>query len=228
MLNPFEIDENALLAFNYSLKNVFYFNKAKQDYSFIFTFLENKAKNNFSFGSTRNSNIVKKLNFIHKINDLFLLEVIGNNQKRTNWSENFQDKNYDIKDNNIHPKLTYFSGENNRINFKYKLSNISNSIGNEESLKQQNFGISLFLNQKEKRGFISEFNYYKNEFSGDTNSVISYVMMNGLQKGENYTWSFKFQRKLSKLLDINFIYLGRKSNTVRTIHNGSIQLKAIF
>ena len=227
-LNPFEIDENSLLAFNYSLKNVFYFNKAQQRYSLIFTFLENKSKNNFSFGSTRNSNIVKKLNFIHKINDLFLLEVIGNNQKRTNWSENFQDKNYDIKDYSIHPKLTYFSGENNRINFKYKLSNISNSIGNEESLKQQNFGISLFLNQKEKRGFISEFNYYKNEFSGDTNSVISYVMMNGLQKGENYTWSFKFQRKLSKLLDINFIYLGRKSNTVRTIHNGSIQLKAIF
>ena len=210
------------------MKNVFYFNKAQQRYSLIFTFLENKSKNNFSFGSTRNSNIVKKLNFIHKINDLFLLEVIGNNQKRTNWSENFQDKNYDIKDYSIHPKLIYFSGENNRINFKYKLSNISNSIGNEESLRQQNFGISLFLNQKEKRGFISEFNYYKNEFSGDTNSVISYVMMNGLQKGENYTWSFKFQRKLSKLLDINFIYLGRKSNMVRTIHNGSIQLKAIF
>ena len=34
--------------------------------------------------------------------------------------------------------------------------------------------------------------------------------------------------KLSKLLDINFIYLGRKSNRVRTVHNGSIQLKAIF
>ena len=43
------------------------------------------------------------------------------------------------------------------------------------------------------------------EFNGDINSVISYIMMNGLQKGENYTWSFKLQRKLSKLLDINFV-----------------------
>ena len=227
-LNPFEIDENSLLAYNYSLKNVFYFNKAQQKYSLIFTYLENKSKNNFSFGSTRNSNTLKKINLIHKINDLYLFEVIGNDQIKTNWSENFQDKNYDIKDYSINPKLTYFSGENNRINFIYKLSNISNLIGNQESLKQQNFGISLFLNQKEKRGFISEFNYYKNEFNGELNSVISYVMMNGLQGGENYTWSFKFQRKLSKLLDINFIYLGRKSNSIRTIHNGSIQLKAIF
>ena len=227
-LNPFEIDENSLLAYNYSLKNVFYFNKAQQKYSLIFTYLENKSKNNFSFGSTRNSNRLKKINLIHKINDLYLFEVIGNDQIKTNWSENFQDKNYDIKDYSINPKLTYFSGENNRINFIYKLSSISNLIGNQESLKQQNFGISLFLNQKEKRGFISEFNYYKNEFNGELNSVISYVMMNGLQGGENYTWSFKFQRKLSKLLDINFIYLGRKSNSIRTIHNGSIQLKAIF
>ena len=124
--------------------------------------------------------------------------------------------------------MTYLSGKNNRINFIYKLSRIDNSIGNQESLKQQKLGVSLFLNQKEKTGFISDFNYFKNEFNGNINSVISYIMMNGLQRGENYTWSFKFQRKLSKLLDINFVYMGRKSNGIRTIHNGSIQLKAIF
>ena len=52
--------------------------------------------------------------------------------------------------------------------------------------------------------------------------------MNGLQNGENYTWSFKFQQKLSKLIDINFLYFGRKSQNSETIHNGSIQFKAIF
>ena len=227
-LNPFRFDENSLLAYNYSLKNVFYINRYKQNFSLAFSYLENKSKNNFSFGSTKSSSKVKKLNFIHKIDNLFLMEIIGNKKNQSNWSENFQDKNYQITDYSINPTLTYFSGENNRINFIYKLSDIENSIGNQETLKQQNFGISLFLNQKEKRGFISEFNYYKNEFNGDINSVISYVMMNGLQNGENYTWRFKFQRKLSKLLDINFIYLGRKSNSIRTIHNGSIQLKAIF
>ena len=227
-INPFKIDENSLLAYNYSLKNVFYFNKSKQKFSLAFTFLENKSKNNFSFGSTKSSRLIKKINFIHKIDELYLVEITGNNQKKTNWSENFQDKNYNINDYSLYPKLTYLSGENNRINFIYKLSNINNSIGNQESLKQQNFGISLFLNQKEKTGFISDFNYFKNEFEGDINSVISYIMMNGLQKGENYTWSFKFQRKLSKLIDVNFVYLGRKSNRARTIHNGSIQLKAIF
>ena len=101
-------------------------------------------------------------------------------------------------------------------------------MGNQEFLNQQQFGISLFLNQKQKRGFVTEFNYFKNEFNGDINSIISYVMMNGLQNGENYTWSIRFQQKISKLLDLNFIYYGRKSENSRTIHNGSVQLKAIF
>ena len=227
-LNPFQIDENNLLAFNYSLKNIFYLNKAQQRYSLVFTYAENKSKNDFSFGSTKISNNTKKINLIHKLSELYLLEIIGNKNKKSSWSENFDDKNYNLDEYNLNPKFTYLMVDNNRINFIYKISNIKNSLGQEESLKQQNFGLSLFLNQKEKKGFISEFNYYKNDFDGDANSLISYVMMNGLQNGENYTWSFRLQRKLSKLLDINFIYLGRKSKNSRTIHNGSIQLKAIF
>ena len=110
-INPFTIDENSLLAYNYSLKNVFYFNRSKQKFSLAFTFLENKSKNNFSFGSTRSSSLIKKINFVHKIGDLYLIEVIGNRQKKTNWSENFQDKNYNISDYSINPKLIYYSGE---------------------------------------------------------------------------------------------------------------------
>ena len=227
-INPFQIDENGLLAYNYSLKNVFYFNKAKQNYSFVFTYSDNKSKNDFSFGSTRNSNNLKKLNFIHQLDDLFLFEIMGNKNKKSSWSENYEDKNFKLDEYTISPKLTYLTAENNRIDFKYKTFSSTNSIGNNESLKQQNFGISLFLNEKERRGLVSEFNYYKNQFKGSSNSVISYVMMNGLQDGENYTWSFRLQRKLSKLLDINFVYLGRKGENNRTIHNGSVQLKAIF
>jgi len=227
-INPFQIDENGLLAYNYSLKNVFYFNKAKQNYSFVFTYSDNKSKNDFSFGSTRNSNYLKKLNFIHQLDDLFLFEIMGNKNKKSSWSENYEDKNFKLDEYTISPKLTYLTAENNRIDFKYKTFSSTNSIGNNESLKQQNFGISLFLNEKERRGLVSEFNYYKNQFKGGSNSVISYVMMNGLQDGENYTWSFRLQRKLSKLLDINFVYLGRKGDNNRTIHNGSVQLKAIF
>ena len=83
-LIPFRIDENSLLAYNYSLKNVFYFNKAEQKYSLSYTFLENKSKNNFSFGSTKGSLLINKINFSHKIGDLYLIEIISNNQNKSN------------------------------------------------------------------------------------------------------------------------------------------------
>ena len=48
---------------------------------------------------------MKKINFVHKIGDLYLIEVVGNKQKKTNWSENFQDKNYNISDYSINPSI---------------------------------------------------------------------------------------------------------------------------
>ena len=103
-----------------------------------------------------------------------------------------------------------------------------NTIGNLESLNQQKIGISTSISNSEKLNFSSEFNYIKNSFEGNPNSIISYVIMEGLQAGTNYTWSLSAQRKLTKFLDLNFSYFGRKSENSNSIHNGNIQLRAIF
>ena len=53
-------------------------------------------------------------------------------------------------------------------------------------------------------------------------------MLEGLQPGKNYTWSVLFYRKINSFLNLNLNYLGRKSETSKTIHTGTIQLKALF
>jgi hypothetical protein len=53
-------------------------------------------------------------------------------------------------------------------------------------------------------------------------------MLEGLQPGKNFTWSLLAQKKLTKFLDLNFNYFGRKTETSKTIHTGTIQLKAYF
>ena len=150
------------------------------------------------------------------------------NEVKISTSDNFTERNFTLKKKSIKPKLTYITTENNKLNFIYENSKVSNQVGQEETLNQDRFSISLFLNNRELNNFICDFNYYKNNFIGNQNSIVSYIMMSGLQKGENYTWNLSFQRKISKLLDINFTYNGRKSKNIKTIHNGSIQLKAIF
>ena len=67
-----------------------------------------------------------------------------------------------------------------------------------------------------------------NNFEGSNNSPVAYQMLEGLQPVKNYTWSLLFQKKINSFLNLNLNYLGRKSETSKTIHTGTIQLKAIF
>ena len=228
ILNSFFKVNDDLLAYNIGLKNSFAINRAKDRYSITYTYAENEKKNSYSFGSNQHMNRYNKINVAHKINPLTLFELVTNSVRKINWSENFSEKNYKIKEDLIKPKLTYFYDENNRINFSYANTRIINLIGDNETLKQQNFGIEMYFDTKKKDGAIINFNYYNNKFDGENNSVISYTMMNGLKSGENYTWSFTLIKKLNKTLDMNIRYLGRKSPETPSIHNATFQVRANF
>ena len=226
-INPFN-DYDNLLSYDNNIKNIIYINRGKQRFNSNFQYSKNKSKSNYSYGNSKSTLEHKKLTVIHKIDKLYLFNFEFLNEVKTSRNDNFIERNYTLKKKSIKPKLTYITAENNKLNFIYENSIVSNQVGQEETLNQDRFSISIFLNNRELNNFICDFNYYKNNFTGNQNSIVSYIMMSGLQKGENYTWNLNFQRKISKLLDINFTYNGRKSKNIKTIHNGSIQLKAIF
>ena len=73
-----------------------------------------------------------------------------------------------------------------------------------------------------------EFSLYQNKFDGDALSPVAFQMLEGLQPGKNFTWTLLAQRKLTAFLDLNLNYFGRKTETSKTIHTGTIQLKAYF
>ncbi len=228
ILNSLFKGNDDLLAYNISLKNSFAINRAKNRYSITYTYAENEKKDSYSFGSNQHLNRFNKINIAHKINPSTLFELITNSERKMNWSENFSEKNYKIKEDLIKPKLTYFYDENNRINFSYENTSVMNLIGDNETLKQQTFGTEMYFDTKKKDGAIVNFNYYNNKFDGENNSIISYTMMNGLKNGENYTWSFTLVKKLNKTLDMNVRYFGRKSPKTPPIHNASFQVRANF
>ena len=228
ILNSLFKGNDDLLAYNIGLKNSFAINKAKNRYSITYTYAENEKKNSYSFGSNQHVSRFNKINIAHKINPSTLFELVTNSERKINWSENFSQKNYKIKEDLIKPKLTYFYNENNRINFSYANTNVINLIGDKENLQQQTFGVEMYFNTKKKDGAVVNFNYYNNKFDGENNSVISYTMMNGLKNGENYTWSFSFVKKLNKTLDMNVRYFGRKSPKNQPIHNATFQVRANF
>ncbi len=124
--------------------------------------------------------------------------------------------------------LSYLFNENAQFDIFYQYTSKANTIGSLESLAQNNYGLSFTYNNSQKIALTGEFNFFQNEFEGDVNTPVAYQMLEGLQPGKNFTWSLLAQKKLTKFLDLNLNYFGRKTETSQTIHTGTIQLKAYF
>ena len=227
-LNPFVGKGENEIGLQLNFRNVLFFNRGKQRYTTSYTYLSNKNNNTLSVGLLENNLRSHQLNFNHKIKEHWLITLqsaLGTNE---NSSENFTSKNFKFDEASLNPKLSYLFNENSRFDLFYQFTSKQNTIGGLESLKQQNFGIGLSVTKNEKSAITSEVNYFSNAYTGGTNTPVAFQMLEGLQPGNNFTWTLLAQKKLTKFLDLNLSYFGRKSETSKTIHTGNIQLKAYF
>ncbi|MUU78591.1 hypothetical protein [Winogradskyella endarachnes] len=232
-LNPFEalkddIDTEDYVSLNYSIRNVLFFNRGKQRYTTSYTYLSNKSRNLLSIGLQQNETNSHQLNFIHKFNTNWLFNTLANVGTEESRSENYTTRNYTLDNYQFKPKLSYLFSENAQFDIFYQYTSKENTLESFETLAQNNYGFSFTYNNAQKIGLTGEFNLFENEFEGDTNTPVGYQMLEGLQAGKNYTWSLLAQKKLTKYLDLNLTYFGRKSETSKTIHTGTVQLKAYF
>jgi len=226
--NLFKKEDDQLLTINSSFKNTLFFNRGKQNYSTSYTYLQNRNRNILSIGFQENNATNNQLLFIHKFYTSWLFELRNNLGANKNESENFSTNNYELKSWSTNPKISFLASTNTKLDAFYEYSVQENDIGDFETLKQQRMGISFSVAKKDKVSLNGEFNYYINDFTGNSFSPVAYQMLEGLEKGKNLTWNVFAQKRITKFLDLNLTYFGRKSKTSKTIHTGNIQLKAFF
>jgi hypothetical protein len=227
-LNPFKDDEENQLALNNSVRNVLFYNRGKQRYTTSYTYLTNTSRNLLSIGFQENILSNHQLNFNHKFETNWLANASAKFGTDESISENFTNRNFNIDEERFQPKLSYIFNENAQFDVFYQYTSKANTIGSLESLAQNNYGFSFTYNNTQEIALTGEFNFFKNEFEGNVNTPVAYQMLEGLQPGKNFTWSLLAQKKLTKFLDLNFNYFGRKTETSKTIHTGTVQLKAYF
>lgn len=227
-LNPFKEDEENQLALNNSVRNVLFYNRGKQRYTTSYTFLTNTSRNLLSIGFQENKLTNHQLNFNHKFATNWLANALASFGTDESLSENFANRNFNIEEERFQPKLSYLFSENAQFDVFYQYTSKQNTIGILESLKQNNYGFSFTYNKAEKIALTGEFNFFQNEYEGNPNTPVGFQLLEGLQPGQNFTWSLLAQKKLTKFLDLNLNYFGRKTESSKTIHTGTIQLKAYF
>ncbi|WP_047549904.1 hypothetical protein [Psychroserpens sp. Hel_I_66] len=227
-LNPFSTSEENQLALNKSIRNVLFYNRGKQFFTTSYTYLANTNRNTLSIGFQENKLQSHQLQFNHKFFTNWLINLQSSFETNENLSENFSTRNYELEEVRFQPKLSYIFNENARFDVFYQYTSKDNVIGNMEQLLQNNYGLSFTYNNANKIALTGEVNYFKNEFTGNANTPVSYQILEGLQPGNNFTWNLLVQKKLTKFLDLNLNYFGRKTETSKTIHTGTVQLKAYF
>ncbi len=227
-LNPFKDDEENQLALNNSVRNVLFYNRGKQRYTTSYTFLTNTSRNLLSIGFQENKLTNHQLNFNHKFATNWLANTLTSFGSDESISENFSNRNYNIDEVRFQPKLSYLFNENAQFDMFYQYTSKENTEGDLEALAQNKYGISFTYNNAQKIALTGEFNFFQNAYEGNPNTPVAYQILEGLQPGKNFTWSLLAQKKLTKFLDLNLNYFGRKTETSKMIHTGTVQLKAYF
>ncbi len=225
-INPFKESDNEL-ALNLSFRNSLFFNRGKQRYTTSYTYLSSKNTNLQVTGLLQNSVKNHQFTFAHKMAKTWLLELKNEFITTESIAENFMNRNYLLDGYRIEPKLSYLLSPQTQFSVFYLLNDQDNTSG-EEKITQQKLGASFSYANKQQISISSEFNYFNNDFTGNAFSPVGYQLLNGLQPGDNYTWSMIAQKKLTKYLDLNLTYSGRTSKNTKTIHTGSVQLRAYF
>lgn len=227
-INPFENGGDNQLGLQLNFRNVLFYNRGKQNYTTSYTYLNNKSRSVLTVGFIANALKSHQLNFNHKFAKSWLVNVLTSLDENVSESENFTSKNFKVEEERFNPKLSYLLNDNTRFDIFYQYTNKENTIGGLETLKQQKYGASFAFSNNQKNAISGEFNVFSNAFSGNANSPVGYQMLEGLQAGKNFTWSLLAQKKITKFLDLNLNYQGRKTETSKTIHTGNVQLKAYF
>ncbi|MEJ6792572.1 MAG: hypothetical protein QNK89_07575 [Lacinutrix sp.] len=227
-INPFKNDEETELGLQLNFRNVLFYNRGKQKYTTSYTYLNNQTRNVLTVGFIANSLSSHQLNFNHKFATSWLINMLTGLDKNESESENFVTKNFKINEERFNPKLSYLLSDNIRFDLFYQYTNKENTIGDFETLNQQKYGFSFAFTKNVKSAISGELNIFSNSFTGNANSPVGYQMLEGLQPGKNLTWSVLAQQKITKFLDLNLTYFGRKTETSKTIHTGNVQLKAYF
>jgi hypothetical protein len=227
-LNPFSSSDKKLLGLNTSIRNSLFYNRGKQQHSVTYTYLDSHAKNLLSVGSQESINSSHQLQYAHLYKKNWLFSMSGKTFKSKAIIENFATRNFNIDAFQLAPKISYLFSANASWDVFYEFQDKLNTIGNRENLKQTRIGTSFNYATEKKLTMNGEFSLYENKFKGDALSPVAFQMLEGLQPGQNLTWRLLIQKNLTQYLDVNFNYQGRKSETSKTIHTGSVQLRAYF
>jgi hypothetical protein len=222
-----DLPDSILLAAQGLVRNILYFNKANPVYGMDYThqILENRnlLTNGFESRVEQLNFFALRWNFIKAVT--FVQEVRWGDKQAS--SDFLNGRNFLIRYNQWQPKLTYQPSPLLKASVLAQYASKRNELGEESALVRK-LGAESTWNSPEKGSIRAEINFYAINYVGSTTNSLAFEMLEGLQPGYNYTWQLAWQRNVAENIQLNILYNGRKPQDLKTIHAGSVQVRAVF
>lgn len=227
--NPFNngVEDSSLITLNSSFANTLYFNRLNPKFGLDYYYLDNRNKSLLVNGIESRANRVNELKARINLTKMYSIETRLTLAERSNRSEFFNNRNFTIESREVEPKFIYQPSVKFRLIASASYIERINTIGVERSVNQSN-DLEISYNQAGKGTVGLNLSYINIDFNGDQNSSLAFEMLDGLRNGNNITWNLSWQKNLSNSLQLNINYGGRKSEDLRTIHTGGMQVRAFF
>jgi hypothetical protein len=229
--NPFfnDIANTSLLSSSMTMNNSLFFNRMGKVFTAEYQIQQNDTKNLLANGQDARSQKSQEILLRWNVHPTFSIESSAKIGTKSSLADYTSGRNYVYSYRQVQQSLIYQGSTNSRYALTGRISNKQNeAVYGGETCMLRELGLTWKQNQTEKGGFQGEFKYIQLDYTGSAQSAIGYELLESLKPGTNYTWTIGYQRTLSKNIQMTLQYSGRDTGTSRTIHNGSMELRAFF
>ena len=229
--NPFfnDIANTSLVSSTITMNNSLFFNRMGKIFTAEYQVQQNDTKNLLANGQDARSQKSQEILIRWNVHPTFSIESSAKTGTKSSLADYTSGRNYAYTYRQVQESLIYQGSTNSRYALTGRISNKKNdAVYGGETCMLKELGLTWKQNQTEKGGFQGEFKWIQLNYTGSTQSAIGYELLESLKPGTNFTWTISYQRTLSKNLQMTLQYSGRDTGTSRTIHNGSMELRAFF
>lgn len=225
VLNPFEKNTRQILKNQNFLASTQFNPTDKSGWNGSYRFIKNDNLINANFSNEERNQTSHFVTVGYSINKNFRLDWENNMNAVQNSSELFSSRDYELNNIETKPKATYKFTDALQTEF-YTSYRHKKRIDGEELLKTLDLTGTLQW-QWRKSSVRANFSFINNDFFGNNFSIVGNQMLDGLKPGKNQVWSVYLQQAINSFINLDLNYEGRNSGE-RTIHIGSVQVKASF
>lgn len=227
--NPFSdniLDTN-IISMNSSLRNTVFFNRSNAKFGFDYTYLKNTSKILLTNGLDGVALQENKLKIRWNFNRKTGLNLLGEKGNKIRNSEFFTANNYHIDFYKLEPAFYYQPDVKMRSSIKVYQEEKSNLL-DFERLKSRGAEVEWRYSSTKTGVYTARLLYAQVEYNGDISTPLAFDMLEGLKIGQNFIWTLNLTKNLNKSLQLNVQYTGRKTGDNQVIHNGGMQVRALF